>query len=197
VIAAGFTLRVRREDPPAAPKTVANDSVLLNVQREGERLKLLWDPATMPNATQAELYITDGNHQSKLSLNSALFAAGSFSYIPITQDVAFRLETPGGRSIAGSVKPRENIEARPSRKGFSRPPNRKQTVALCDAGGSARSAGEGDPSTSRSPGSTTKAVRLYHQRARTTVPSKTGGPTIRAASVNAALEEIFGSPGAT
>lgn len=104
-IAAGFSRRIRPADPPA-PKPV--EALVLSVDRDGPAVRLRWDAAVVRKASYGELEISDGSHQTKLPLNQALLASGSFSYIPITRDVAFRLEIPGEPAISGFAKPTDD-----------------------------------------------------------------------------------------
>jgi hypothetical protein len=89
----------------AAPVGVARTT--LNVEREGRALRLRWDrnsPA-IRQADHAILYISDGNRQSELDLDSRELNSGSLAYWPESGDVAFRLKTfSGDRSTEDVIR---------------------------------------------------------------------------------------------
>ncbi|SPF54565.1 hypothetical protein SBA4_6480008 [Candidatus Sulfopaludibacter sp. SbA4] len=90
---------------PVAPPPQRH--VTLNVERNGQSLRLKWDrnAAAVREATHAILHIEDGTHQSQLDLDSTLLDSGLLSYWPETRNVAFRMElfTPG-RTVTESVR---------------------------------------------------------------------------------------------
>ena len=93
------------------------EGLTLTLRRDGKMLRVLWDRAApvLREARQAELYITDGNHQSKLRLSNSAIRSGMLSYWPETENVAFRLEVfAGDRTISASAQSGEAIAPAPA-----------------------------------------------------------------------------------
>src|ERR1051326_3648172 len=118
----GGILGTRQQAHPAAPSAEiateattestpvtahAPDGFKLTLRRDGKMLRVLWDrqsPAVR-EASEAELYITDGNPKSKLKLSDAAIRSGMLSYWPENQNVAFRLDLVAAhQTVSGSVE---------------------------------------------------------------------------------------------
>jgi hypothetical protein len=84
----------------------------LYVQRDGAALRLHWNPQAARRS--GILYITDGSHQSRLSLNAQDVRSGMATYWPESKEVTFRLELDG--AAAGTIRTSAVAEAdrRPS-----------------------------------------------------------------------------------
>ncbi len=93
--------------PPAAPAiATAPGHMVLQVQRVGDALHLVWDgnSPVARAATHGVLHITDGNLHSSMDLYKSELAGGLVSYWPTTGEVSFELQTFGpGRSTDDTV----------------------------------------------------------------------------------------------
>ena len=79
----------------------------LNIDHIGRALRLTWDshsPA-LAHAGQAILSIRDGENERELALNSRQLSHGSTLYVPVSDDVEFRLQVrKGGKETAESIR---------------------------------------------------------------------------------------------
>ncbi len=85
LVAAALMRSGSRESPTA---------VSLNVERQGDKLRLSWDP-TAPAVARANdgiLWISDGGARKRLELKPEALQAGSYVYTPQSPDVNFRLD---------------------------------------------------------------------------------------------------------
>ncbi|MDP8980554.1 MAG: hypothetical protein M3O35_08195 [Acidobacteriota bacterium] len=88
--------------PAAAPSQVE-----LNVQKAGKALRLTWTPtlAAIRRATSGIVWIKDGGVPRRMDLDAAELARGSALYVPLSNDVDFRLELIGaGENMTAAVR---------------------------------------------------------------------------------------------
>jgi hypothetical protein len=93
--------------PAETPVDQPAGGLSLNLRRDGKMLRVLWDRSSpvIRETTQADMYITDGDRESKLRLSNAAIRSGMLSYWPESEDVTFRLEAlADGRVITASVQ---------------------------------------------------------------------------------------------
>ncbi len=90
---------------PSPPATHAPEHVALNVERDGQNLRFLWDrnAPVVRAANRGVIYITDGSRQSTLDLDHAQLSSGLLSYQPESQDVTFRLDVFNGSDRTDDV----------------------------------------------------------------------------------------------
>ncbi len=72
----------------------AQPAVSLNVERQGNTLRLSWDPTApaVARANDGTLWISDGGVRKKLELRPDTLKSGSYVYTPQSPDVNFRLD---------------------------------------------------------------------------------------------------------
>ncbi len=94
--------------PRAVPATITrantNPAVRLRAEAKDGAVHLFWDDGAEPirSANRAKLWITDGNHVSKLDLDGRELRVGTLTYWPETTDVNFRLDLLAGTKVAAS-----------------------------------------------------------------------------------------------
>jgi hypothetical protein len=84
---------------PAGPSDPAAPG--LRIQQDGQYLQVNWNQSApaIKGAKQAVLMITDGGYRRELLLDAAQLGSGSLAYLPVTNDVNFRLELHGSESM--------------------------------------------------------------------------------------------------
>lgn len=117
--------------PASAPPRQAEvpGHIVLNVQRDGPSIRLLWDrnSPVIRNAAKGIVYIHDGEHESQLTLDPKELNTGLISYWPETRDVTFRMEIYAtGHSSDDSIRvvggtPVPVAQTRPAPVASSRP----------------------------------------------------------------------------
>lgn len=78
----------------------------LTVAQWRDKLQLRWDPASeaLRKAKAAEVFIRDGQRQSRIALTSHVLQNGNIVYQPLTGNVMFRLQTLGTEPTSESVR---------------------------------------------------------------------------------------------
>ena len=79
----------RQTRNPGSP----SDGLRLNMRRMGKEMRLTWDPRALRGRTV--LLVSDGLSQRRIRLNRQEIEHGSALYVPATNEVSFRMETPG------------------------------------------------------------------------------------------------------
>jgi hypothetical protein len=84
--------------PPPSPVQIGSTAVALELRREGDHLRVVWDRRNpeIRKASQAALHITDGKYQSTLPLDAGDLAIGSALYWPESDRYSFRLDLGNG-----------------------------------------------------------------------------------------------------
>jgi len=115
VLVLAFSLwRESRATPPAKPARV---TLGLNLARQGDHLRLTWDPHSplIAQASGGALWIDDGIQHTRRDLSRQDLLKGAATYDPISPDVNFALEVYDGaltsreliRSIQSDARPAE------------------------------------------------------------------------------------------
>jgi outer membrane biosynthesis protein TonB len=96
----------------------------MNVEHSGRVLRLTWDPhaPALQQARDATLWINDGGTQRRMDLSARELSRGSTLYVPVSDDVNFRLAVRNGetqltdsvRSLAPIDHPLASIEHPPA-----------------------------------------------------------------------------------
>lgn len=95
VAAAVFlTIALWHESRATPPPKPARIGLGLNVARQGDHLRLTWDPRSplVVQASAGTLWIDDGIQHTRRDLNRAALLKGAAAYEPISADVNFALE---------------------------------------------------------------------------------------------------------
>ncbi len=94
-----------RATPPPKPARIG---LGLNVARQGDHLRVTWDPRSplVAQASAGTLWIDDGIQHTRRDLNHAALLKGAAAYEPISGDVNFALEVRDG-----SLSSRESIRS--------------------------------------------------------------------------------------
>lgn len=114
VLLAAVSVAMWRRAPVSAPAGAAAP-LALSVSNSGSGLRLSWDHRASQRASQAILWIRDGEAEQKVELDAKQLNEGSIAYWPRSSDVNFRLQllVPGSpvtesvRSIGGPSRPPE------------------------------------------------------------------------------------------
>jgi hypothetical protein len=88
---------------PQTRTTPASKGFGLNVQHMGKALRLTWNPRSVSGKTV--LLIDDGESRRRMALDGRQVAHGSALYVPISNEVTFRLETPRSADSIRIVAP--------------------------------------------------------------------------------------------
>jgi hypothetical protein len=118
VLAATVSYAVWRLPPVPASESIATP-LALSISNASSGLRLSWNHRASQRASQAILWIRDGELEHKIELDAKQLGEGSIAYWPKTGDVNFRMQlvVPGGaiiesvRSIGGPVRPLEQPAA--------------------------------------------------------------------------------------
>ena len=107
------------------PRSAAAPSTALRIERQGEMMRLRWNPQA-PDVRASKtgaIVIHDGKRESRMDLTPAELRAGAASYWPESKEVSFHLELDGGQ--AGFVRAAALSQDRPSPFEVKEPPRRK------------------------------------------------------------------------
>ena len=92
---------------PDERSVAAPSQVELNVQKAGKALRLNWTPTldSIRRAKSGIVWIKDGGVRRRMDLDSTELAKGSTLYVPLSNDVDFRLELIGsGENLTAAIR---------------------------------------------------------------------------------------------
>jgi hypothetical protein len=139
-LGAGAAALYFRPDPPPPPSPVqiGSTAVALEVQKEGDHLRLVWDRRnpTIRGVAHATLHITDGKQHSVIPLDAENLATGSAVYWPESDRFLFRLDLGDAVGTAGAPVTSEAVagttppEDPPAKAELPKPPVRRPPVRV-------------------------------------------------------------------